>query len=111
MQDAGNFPSFPVRTLLQYGLPLSVKKEGEEGKHNSFLSKVTAVNSYYSGISECQHNKKQHGQLQGTLFTCTSLSPNLQGHTEKLAGHLLSVGFASCLPERIHSARQSWAGG
>lgn len=111
MQDAGSFPSFLVRTLLRYRVPLSVKKEGKEGKHNSFPSKLIAGNSYHSGVSECQRNKKQHGELQGTLFMCASLSPNLQGHTEKLAGRLLSVGFASRLPERICSARQSPAGG
>lgn len=35
---------------------------------------------------------------------CTSLSPDLQGQTEKFEGRLLSIGFASCLPKRIYSA-------
>lgn len=58
-------------------------------KHNNFPLQLTAGKTLYSGISECQRNKKQHGQPEGTLFLQSfvhRLQPQLAGTHSKARG-------------------------
>lgn len=95
MQNAGSFPSFLVRALLQHRLPLSVlsaNKRVSKGSYCAFLQSLVLV-KYFVGnyeiwISECQYNKKQHGQLQGTLF----LQSFVHKPQPQLAGTQLKAG-------------------
>lgn len=106
MQDAGSFPSFLVRALRRYSLPLSMcsaSKRVSKGSTIAFLQSLRLENHVIVAFLNASVTRNSTGSCRACFscnLLCTSLSPNLQGHTEKLEGRLLSIGFASCLPKR-----------